>query len=119
MSASSNSTSGDRSPIVTGRVDGVGVAIDSTINLTQIQQAQDFQPISLDGFAEPLFPQPKDINKWIATLEIQRALILYGSRQVDKLAIACHIAWKLHKKATSVSQNDHKPLEVLRWKANS
>ncbi len=73
----------------------VTVGHDLVMAKTYVQHTPDFFEPNLDQFKPPAFVTPRNIQELINIVGNQHLLVLGGSPEIDKSALARHIAWYL------------------------
>lgn len=86
---------------------------------TYVQHKPEFFEPNLDQFKPPAFVAPKNIQQLIDVVRNQHLLVLGGSPEVDKAAIARHIAWHLGDLLGQESAAADGTIPVLEWYRSS
>jgi len=85
---------------------------------TYVQHKPDFFEPNLDQFKPPAFVTPRNIQQLVDIVRNQRLLVLGGSPEIDKAALARHTAWYLSALLEQESAADS-TVPVLEWYRSS
>jgi hypothetical protein len=97
----------------------VTVGRDLIMAETYVQHKPDFYKPNLDQFEPPAFVTPRNIQQLVSIVQNQRVLVLGGSPEIDKAAIARHIAWYLGQLLEQESDTADGAVPVLEWYRSS
>ncbi len=78
---------------------------------TYPQEETEFYKPNLEPFKPPRFKSPKDTHSLIDTIRRNRLLVLGGSNEIDKSALARHLAWSLSEILKQASWDLSNPSE--------